>query len=145
MAIDLKNFSPKELETLIANASAQLGAARTAVIKATRQKIDALLKASNLTIHDVYPTRGKKTMAGAGTGTSGAVAPKYRSPEDPSITWSGRGRAPEWFKTALKRRGVTADSLLIDGGAVPAAPKKRAAAAKKAVRKGAKRVVRKRK
>jgi DNA-binding protein H-NS len=145
MAIDLKNFSPKELEALIANASAQLGAARTAVIKAARQKIDALLEANNLSIHDVYPTRGKKAVVGAGAGKSGAVAPKYRSPEDPSITWSGRGRAPEWFKKALKRRGVTAETLFIDGSSAPAAPTKRAAAAKKAVRKGAKRVVRKRK
>lgn len=140
MPIDLKNLSPKELETLIANASAQLGTARSELIKSTRQKIETLLHSNGLTIHDVYPTRGKKAAASAGK--TGAVAPKYRSPEDPSVTWSGRGREPEWFKKALKRRGVTKDSLLIDGGA-PAPAKKRPAPGKKVARKVAKRVPRK--
>ena len=26
---------------------------------------------------------------------------KYRNPEDPSATWSGRGRKPRWFEAAL--------------------------------------------
>ena len=30
-----------------------------------------------------------------------AVA-KYANPEDPSDTWSGRGRKPRWFDAALK-------------------------------------------
>lgn len=28
--------------------------------------------------------------------------PKYRHPEDHSLTWSGRGRQPAWIKTALR-------------------------------------------
>ncbi|TKA94297.1 H-NS histone family protein [Cereibacter changlensis] len=27
--------------------------------------------------------------------------PKYVNPDDPSDTWSGRGRQPRWFKDAL--------------------------------------------
>jgi DNA-binding protein H-NS len=26
---------------------------------------------------------------------------KYRNPEEPSATWSGRGRKPRWFEAAL--------------------------------------------
>jgi len=140
MAIDLKNLSPKELENLIAHASAQLGNARSELIKSVRQKIDALLQSSGLAIHDVYPVRGKKTAASAGKAK--AVAPKYRHPEDPSITWSGRGRQPEWFKKALRRRGATTDSLLIAGSASKPA-KKRSAPAKKVARKVSKRATRK--
>ncbi|WNL48359.1 H-NS histone family protein (plasmid) [Dyella sp. BiH032] len=140
MAIDLKNLSPKELEMLIANASAQLGNARSELIKSTRQKIEALLHSNGLTIDEVYPTRGKK--GAASVGKSGSAAPKYRNPEDPSVTWSGRGREPEWFKKALKRRGVTKESLLIGGGA-PAPAKKRSGPVKKVARKVAKRVPRK--
>jgi DNA-binding protein H-NS len=29
------------------------------------------------------------------------TAAKYRNPEDPSQTWSGRGRQPKWFKDGL--------------------------------------------
>ncbi|MFD2440579.1 H-NS histone family protein [Paracoccus kondratievae] len=31
----------------------------------------------------------------------GKVAPKYANPEDPSQTWTGRGRKPRWVQEAL--------------------------------------------
>ena len=40
------------------------------------------------------------------------VAPKYRHPENPAITWSGRGRRPQWFVEALTA-GKTAGDLEI--------------------------------
>ncbi|MDK8873411.1 H-NS histone family protein [Paracoccus sp. SSJ] len=30
------------------------------------------------------------------------VAPKYRHPENPEITWSGRGRKPAWIVEGLE-------------------------------------------
>lgn len=32
---------------------------------------------------------------------SGGGVPKYVHPENPSKTWSGRGRQPQWFKDAI--------------------------------------------
>lgn len=32
---------------------------------------------------------------------SGPVGAKYRHPENPDVTWSGRGSMPGWFKDAL--------------------------------------------
>ena len=29
------------------------------------------------------------------------TSPKYRHPENPDVTWSGRGRKPGWFSAAL--------------------------------------------
>lgn len=139
MAIDLKHFSPKELEALIANASAHMHEARTAHVRAVKDKIEALLSHSGLSLDDIYPARGKKTAKGK----TGSVAPKYRDPSDPSVTWSGRGRQPLWFVKALKRRGVTEEHLLIDGSAKPAAPAKRAKAVRKVPKKAVKRAVRK--
>ena len=40
------------------------------------------------------------------------VAPKYAHPENPSITWSGRGRKPKWFEEALAD-GKSEDDLKI--------------------------------
>lgn len=37
---------------------------------------------------------------------------KYRHPDNPELTWSGRGRKPLWFVSALES-GVSADSMLI--------------------------------
>lgn len=127
MAIDLKNLSPKELQALIAGANAQMHEARVAQVRTVREKIDGLLKSAGLTINDVYPTRGNKKAIGKKG--AGSVAPKYRNPSNASETWSGRGRQPIWFAEALKKRGVTAESLLIGG--VPNATKASKKPAKK--------------
>ena len=148
MAIDLKNLSPKELQALIANANAQMHEARAAQVQSVKQKIETLLSHSGLTLDEVYPSRAKK--AAGKKGAAGAVAPKYCNPSNPSETWSGRGRQPAWFAKALKRRGVTVDSLLIGSTPKPAAPAAkseapaRGAASVKKVRKNAPKKVAKR-
>ena len=40
------------------------------------------------------------------------VAPKYCPPENPALTWSGRGRKPQWFVVALEA-GKTAEDMAI--------------------------------
>lgn len=44
--------------------------------------------------------------------SSGPVAAKYRHPENPEITWSGRGRQPGWFRDAVQT-GTKPESLAI--------------------------------
>ena len=40
------------------------------------------------------------------------VFPKYRNPNDPSETWSGRGKKPRWLTAALKA-GHTIEEFVI--------------------------------
>ena len=137
MAIDLKALSPKELQSLITNAEAHMQEAKTTQVQEIRKKIDTLLNNAGLALADVYPTRGGKVSK---AGKRALVAPKYRNPEDASQTWSGRGKRPLWMVAALKRRGVTLDSLLIGG----AAAGKSKATAKKAAKKATRRKVKRR-
>jgi len=127
MAVNLETLSPKELQALIADAQSKMKAAHANLIQDVRKKMDALLSISGVTLAEVYPTRGGKKAAGK-KGKTSSVAPKYRDRSDPSKTWSGRGRKPSWFVDALKRRGVTAESLLIADASKAMAPAKKAAA-----------------
>ena len=105
MAVDVKSLNEKQLEDLsrkIAARKNDLGKERFAKVRA---KVDALLKAEGVTFGDLYGTRGRR-------GKRGKVAPKYRNPADPSMTWSGRGKRPRWFNAALKS-GKSEKSLLI--------------------------------
>ena len=134
MAINLDALSPAELQALIKSAEAQMGAARKTHIHEVRAKMDALLASSGLTLDEVYPRRGGK----GGKSPKAAVAPKYRNPDNAAQTWSGRGKRPLWFVEALKKRGVTAESLLIQGATKTASTKKvakKAPAKKKATAK----------
>lgn len=49
----------------------------------------------------------------AGVPPPEALAPKYRDPKDPSNTWSGRGRMPNWLASALKNGKASKDDFLI--------------------------------
>jgi DNA-binding protein H-NS len=51
-------------------------------------------------------------VKGVGGGPRGAVAPKYRNPEDPSQTWAGRGLKPRWLAAALKSGGKLDDFVI---------------------------------
>lgn len=44
--------------------------------------------------------------------TRAKVLPKYRNPDNPEDTWSGRGRQPRWVQAALAE-GETLDDLSI--------------------------------
>jgi DNA-binding protein H-NS len=59
-----------------------------------RHKVDAVLKEMGFSLKDIYGGRG---------GRGGKVAPKYRNPDDPSETWTGRGRQPRWLVAKIKR------------------------------------------
>lgn len=141
MAINLETLSPAELKALIADAQSKMQAAHRNLVKEVREKIERLLKSNNLTLADVYPTRGGK----GAKGPKSVVAPKYRNPENATQTWSGRGKRPLWFVQALKKRGITAESLLIEGTpkAAPAKAAKKGAAKKGAAKKVAKTAVKK--
>ena len=128
MAINIDALSPTELQAIIKQAESQMETARKNQVQEVRNKIDALLKNAKLTLDEVYPRRsGKGAQCARAT-----VAPKYRNPENTAQTWSGRGKRPVWFNEALKKRGVTAESLLIEGATPKAAAKK---AARKVTRK----------
>ncbi|VVS96843.1 Trans-acting regulatory protein HvrA (fragment) [Roseovarius sp. EC-HK134] len=52
-------------------------------------------------------------LVGTETKTSRApAAAKYRHPENPALTWSGRRHKPQWFVNAVAA-GQTAEELAI--------------------------------
>ena len=106
MAVNLKSLSNTQLNELIKRAEARKGELRMQGVAKVRAKVEALIKAEGFTFAELYGTRGKRG------GKRGKVAPKYRNPADPSVTWSGRGKRPHWFNAAL-RSGKTEKSLLI--------------------------------
>jgi DNA-binding protein H-NS len=87
-----------------------------------RERVDAALSSkvvdqrrtleselSKLTRFQGGATRGKFAARG---GLRGAVAPKYRNPENPAETWAGRGLKPKWLSAAIKA-GKKQDDFLI--------------------------------
>jgi DNA-binding protein H-NS len=76
---------------------------------------------------DRLVTNGAR-VKGAGRGLRGAVAPKYRNPENPAETWAGRGLKPRWLQAAMKSGGKLDDFLIEAPARMPRAKTRKARA-----------------
>jgi DNA-binding protein H-NS len=95
--IDLSKLSIEELETLARDAQAEIAARKEAERERVLQQMRELAGSLGMTLEDVL--RMEKRGGGAGGGA--AVQAKYRHPDNPGLTWSGRGKRPAWVAQAL--------------------------------------------
>lgn len=87
----LEKMTVKELRELKGRIDAAISARQSKDRAELKQKMMALAEEAGLTIDDVL---GGSRRAGRNKGT---VAVKFRHPDDPSLTWTGRGRRPRWL------------------------------------------------
>ncbi len=106
--INLGKLSERELKALKRGIEKELKTSRARAIAAATQELqDAaqkIAKKHGLTANEVLGKKRKYRKS--------PVPPKYRNPNDPNQTWSGRGRQPAWFREA-RNKGKSAKSLEI--------------------------------
>ncbi|HZF10056.1 MAG TPA: H-NS histone family protein [Thermoanaerobaculia bacterium] len=103
--IDLSKLSIEELATLVKDAEAELVSRREAEKERVLQQMRELASSIGMTVEDLLKREKGKTRA------PGADA-KYRHPDDPNLTWSGRGKRPAWVNEALSA-GKSLDELAV--------------------------------
>lgn len=106
MANDLSKMSRKQLEKLmkeVQNAISSLEAKERQEAKKAAEAAAAKYGYSLSELTDKKSRKGKPKTQGT---------PKYANPEDPSQTWTGKGRQPQWFKDAMAA-GTEPESLEI--------------------------------
>ncbi|MEL6467609.1 MAG: H-NS histone family protein [Pseudomonadota bacterium] len=107
MAINLDKLSRKELEALRNDVD------KAIVLRRKTEKQDALAAAQKAAAEfgfSLDELTGKKS--GRGATKSASATPKYVNPDNPTQTWTGKGRQPNWFKAAIKA-GTTAKKMEI--------------------------------
>lgn len=124
MSIDLDGLSAKELEAVIARASKRKDAlSKRKPIAGVRKQLLALAKAEGYTIAELFGDAGNRAAVTPAPAAQrarkstkgrklGKVAPKYRNPENPKDTWSGRGMQPRWLAEQVRRGKYAADFLI---------------------------------
>lgn len=103
MVIDLESMSREELEKLRADVEKALRTLETRRRADARRAAEAKAREMGFTLEE---------LVAAPPGSKAKSAPKYRHPENPDITWTGRGRQPSWIKEGLAA-GKTLDDFLI--------------------------------
>ncbi len=94
MTIDLSAMSRIELLELRSNLDDALKHAEE------RERTEALRAAEEAAAKYGFSLEEIAASAKAGS-KKGKAAPKYRNPQNPEETWSGRGRKPHWVHAAL--------------------------------------------
>jgi DNA-binding protein H-NS len=108
----LKSMSIAKLQDL----KAKVEAAISEKVGLRRHELE-----SELSELDRYAGPGRRGRAVGRGGSRGAVAPKYRNPENPKETWAGRGLKPRWLVAAMKGGKQLEDFAI--GGTAKAAKK----------------------
>ena len=101
---DVEALSLKELKSLQKDLAKAISTFEDRQKSDARSKLEIIAKEMGYSLADLIGVEVKTTRAPA-------VA-KYRHPENAALTWSGRGRKPQWFVAALTS-GKSADDLAI--------------------------------
>lgn len=107
MAIKLDKMNRKQLEELRAQVDDEI------VKRRKSEKQEALAAARDAAAKYGYTLdelTGKK--GGRGAAKSVGSEPKYMNPDNPTQTWTGKGRQPNWFKAAVEK-GVKPETMEI--------------------------------
>lgn len=98
MKKDLKAMSRKELEKLLSEVKQALVNAQARDQREARKAAEKAAAEFGFTLGEL--SDGQKPRRGRPKGKTTPVkkgAPKYRNPDDPSQTWTGKGRRPTWY------------------------------------------------
>ncbi len=97
MSIDLSKLARKELEKLRVDVDKAIRDAETRDRKEAKKAAEKAAAKFGFSLNELAGAAGKGK---AGKGTVGA--PKYAHPDNSSLTWTGKGRQPKWFKEAVE-------------------------------------------
>jgi DNA-binding protein H-NS len=98
---DLEALSIKELKQVQKAVAKAISSYEDRQRAEARSKLEAVARQLGNTLALLISSEVKVTRAPA--------TAKYRHPENPALTWSGRGRKSHWFVDALSRSGSAND------------------------------------
>ena len=101
---DLEALSLSELKKMQKDVAKAIATFEDRQKAEARAKVEAFARDLGYSLAELVGTETKSSRAPA--------AAKYRHPENAAITWSGRGRKPQWFVDALAT-GMTKSDLAI--------------------------------
>lgn len=96
MKIDLKKMNSAQLKDLAKDVEDQLKTIQKQALSNAVTEVRAVANSHGVALEDIlaHLTGGKRKPK------IKSVA-KYRNPDDPTQTWTGRGRKPQWVAAAL--------------------------------------------
>lgn len=104
MSIDLDAMSRDELLKLREDVDKALKTLDTRRRAEARKAAESTAREMGFTLEELVASKGASAKQKS--------PPKYRNPDDPTKTWTGRGRQPAWIKEGLAA-GKSLDDFMI--------------------------------
>ena len=115
MTLDISDLTKKELIALRRKVDRAIESIDARTLERARREARQLAQSYGVALGDLIEApksgakSGAKSAANPKARKRGKVAPKYRDPANPKVTWSGRGRTPKWVADALAGGATLAD------------------------------------
>lgn len=116
--IDLLKLDFAQLNELGQQVAQQIAATKKQEVQLAGEKIKEIAKSLDMSVPELLEQSGvlgqkpKKAKAGPTSSVKGQAI--YRSPDDSSKTWTGRGRQPGWVEKHLEAGGKLEDLKIKD-------------------------------
>ena len=110
--IDLETMSVDDLWSL----HEQISKILSARITSEKRELEKRLAVLNRGIEGVVDASQSYNANGKARRKYPRVFPKYRNPQTPSETWSGRGKQPRWLAAAIKTGRKIEDFKIREAG-----------------------------
>lgn len=89
---NLSRFTVEELRDLKKRIDKEIESRRKTEAKQAQQELKKVAEKYGFNLNELVGAANGKSK------TTGKLSAKFRHPDDPSKTWSGRGRKPVWLK-----------------------------------------------
>lgn len=101
--INVDRMTIKDLLSLEAKLQKAIAIAKKRERDEVKRELAALAAKHGFTPRELFDGRSKGK----------SVAAKYANPDNPSQTWTGRGRRPAWLVAKMKKRGTKLEQFAL--------------------------------
>lgn len=111
MSTDLSHLSVAELKRVISEAESLVETKYVDAIKEGYAQIEKIAQDLNMTLEELI-TAGRSRVGRGHSAPRKPVEARYRNPENPSETWTGRGKPPRWLAAKMVTGAKKEDFLI---------------------------------
>lgn len=114
--MDLSSYSLAQLRQLHSRISSAIRQRERGAKEVLLKKLTSLAKAEGFALTDILPVAAEPTNGGKSRKQDSGAAPsskaksplpaKYAHPNDRTLSWSGRGRKPQWVEAWMSNGGA---------------------------------------
>jgi len=102
---DIEDMNVKQLKDMLLRIDELMLEKRAAEQRALKGEMTARAAELGFSVEELFGERQKRKYTKRSE-KAGSVEVKYRNPDNPDETWSGRGRMAKWLAEKIKKRGV---------------------------------------